>query len=110
MADTGEAHEADLALITQAVESRGDASGAQDIVHADGAPSVAALSGDAVVQLEEVDLLGLEALQALRDRSIDGAVDVGQVGSAGVKAANTASAMRWLTSAAQPETGRGYLA
>ena len=29
------------------------------------------------------------------------------VGEAGTRAAKTASAMRWLTSAAQPETGRG---
>jgi hypothetical protein len=29
---------------------------------------------------------------------------------AGTSALNTASAIRWLTSAAQPETGRGYLA
>ena len=31
-------------------------------------------------------------------------------GSACTRAANTASAIRWLTSAAQPETGRGYCA
>src|ERR1700746_5803 len=60
VADRGDAVEADLALLAQAPEGRPDFAGYDLGRHV----AVAAVPGDMVVKLEQIDLVELEALQA----------------------------------------------
>ena len=76
--------------------------------------AVAALEAAVAAAGEEIHdvvaaALGIVAADAEIARGAGGRREQ-PVGDRLVSAANTASAMRWLTSAAQPETGRGYLA